>query len=432
MQLKSIKKITPDYIKGAYHKVRAFVAAAKYRFPAKKMIVIGITGTKGKTSTGNYIWSVLTAGGYKTGLVSSAIFRIGDVEEINSHHMTMPDPFLIQQKLHQMHQRGVEVAIVEMTSEGMKQHRHTGIPVDVAVFTNLTPEHLTSHKGSFEKYKQAKSPLFRNALRKKARHCGELNVVPTILANADSEHSEYYLGFQAPQKYTYGLEGGDFQATNITAEKTKTIFSVDTEEFSLAIPGIFNIYNALPALIVGQLFGISKEKIRTGLASLSIIPGRMEIIDEGQKPTVIVDYAHEPASLGALLGAAEKMKGATGKIILLIGVIGGGREPRTPLARLAAKGADYVIITNEDPYDEDPERLIKELTKTAEEHGKKVNKNLFPILDRREGIRKALALAGEDDIVLIAGKGAETTMMTKIGAIPWDERAIVRQLVREL
>ncbi len=411
--MKSIKKITPEFLKRAYHLARSFVAALVYGFPAREMIIIGITGTKGKTSTGNYVWSVLRSGGYKAGLTSSAIFRIDNETEPNPYHMTMPDPFIIQKKLREMKKKGIAVAIVEMTSEGMKQYRHTGIPVDIAVFTNLTPEHLTSHGGSFEKYKAAKVPMFKALAHRPKKLLGK-TVPNTIIANADSEHAAYYLGFPADKKITFGLENGDVR-----------------EKLTLSIPGKFNLYNALPAYIVGTLFDIPDEKIREGLASLMLIPGRMELIDCGQDFTVVVDYAHEPASLGALLDAADDIKAENGKIILLIGVIGGGREPREPLAKLAAQRSDVLIITNEDPYDEDPHVLIERLVSAAQEKGKILNKNLFAILDRREAIKKALSLASNGDIVLISGKGAETTMMTKSGPISWDERAIVRELTEE-
>jgi UDP-N-acetylmuramoyl-L-alanyl-D-glutamate--2,6-diaminopimelate ligase len=429
--ISKLKKMTPEFAKSAYHKVRGFVAAAKYGFPAQKMIVIGITGTKGKTSTGNYIWSVLHAGGYKAGLISSANFRIDTEEMPNPYHMTMPDPFLIQAKMREMLDVGVTVVTMEMTSEGMKQYRHTGIPVDIAVFTNLTPEHLSSHSGDFQVYKRAKAPLFRDSLNHANKIINGKKIPRAIIANDDSEHAEFYLQFPADQKITYGIERGDIRATAIIEEKNGTRFVVSGKKMHLAIPGIFNVYNALPACIVGTVLGVSSDDIEKGLSALEVIPGRMELINEGQDFTVVVDYAHEPASLGALLKAAESLRDEGGKTILLTGVIGGGRESRKPLAKLGAERADFLIIANEDPYDEDPEALIRELLGEAEHAGKLLNENLFGILDRRDAIRKALNLARAGDIVLISGKGAEQTMITKDGAVPWNERAIVRELVQE-
>ena len=428
--MRAVKKITPEFIKSAYHKVRGFYAASSHGFPAHSMIVIGVTGTKGKTSTANYIWSVLHAGGFKAGLISTAIFRVGGSSQINSFHMTMPDPFLIQRKLKEMQNSGIEVAVVEMTSEGMKQHRHTGIPVDIAVFTNLTPEHLSSHKGSFEEYKKAKAPLFA-ALDHEPRVLAGRSVAPTIIANADSEHAEYYLGFKAQRRITFGLEHGNVVATQILTGKRETSFTAENMHLHLAIPGIFNIYNALPAVIIGKLLDVPENKIEEGLHTLTVIPGRMETIDEGQNFMVIVDYAHEPASLGALLHAAKGMKDPEGKVILLTGVIGGGRESRIELTKVAARESDCLIITNEDPYEEDPTVLIERQAQTAEAEGKVRGVDLFPILDRKLGIQTALSQAQVGDIVLISGKGAEQTMMVKGGAIAWNEREIVRELLKE-
>lgn len=410
--------------------MRAFCAGVLYGFPGKKMIVIGVTGTKGKTSTANYIWSVLRAGGYKAGLISTANFRIGNKEELNAWHMTMPGSFFIQKTLKRMLTLGVSIAVVEMTSEGMQQYRHAGIPVDIAVFTNLTPEHLKSHGGSFEKYKKAKSPLFKALSRKKKLLNGK-KVSTLIIANTDSEHAPYYLSFPADKKMTYGNTQGDFLIQNTVSTKEGTTFSLGDGEYRLSIPGSFNVYNAVPAILVGHHLGIDEEKITEGLLSLKNIPGRMDLIDEGQDFTVVVDYAHEPAGLTVLLESAQSIKAPTGKIILLSGVIGGGRESRVPMARIGAQKADYFILTTEDPYEEDPKKLIDELARTAENEGKKPGTNLFPIEDRREAITKALSLASSGDIVLIAGKGAETTMMVGAGSIPWNEREIVRELLQE-
>ena len=415
----------------AYHFVKSFFAALVNGFPAQKMIIVGVTGTKGKTSVGNYVWSVLKHGGYNAGLLTSANFRIGDVEEINSYHMTMPGSFFIQNKLREMHERGVQIAVVEMTSEGMKQYRHFGIPVDIAIFTNLTPEHLNSHKGDFEVYKKAKNRMFK-ALNHANKKLGGKVIPTTIIANADSEHSQYYLNNKADQKITFGVNAGDLQVSSIQTTNNGTNFVLDNAVIHLSIPGKFNVYNALPALAVGQVLGISLGDIKVGLDVLKCIPGRMEMIDEGQDFTVIVDYAHEPASLSALLDSADNLRPVGKKIILLIGVIGGGRASRVPLTSVAAQKSDFLIITNEDPYDEDPVKMISELADTAIENGKQRGINLFTEIDRSDGIKKALALASIGDIVLITGKGAEQTMMTVEGAVPWNERQIVRSLTRAI
>ncbi len=425
-----IKKLIPEFALSTYHRMRGLHAAFKNGFPAKNMIVIGVTGTKGKTSTANYIWSVLHAGGYSTGLISSANFRIDAHEESNPYHMTMPSPYIIQKKIREMRKKDVTVLVIEMTSEGMKQYRHIGVPVDIAVFTNLTPEHLASHKGSFDIYKQAKGAMFAS-LQHEKKVLFEKTVPKVILANADSEHADFYLSFPADKKITFGLDRGDVQALGVAAEERGSSFTAEGTRFSVAIPGIFNVYNALPAVIIGTLFDVPAAKIQEGLSSLTVIPGRMERIDEGQDFPVYVDYAHEPASLRALLTAARGLKKVSGKTILLIGVIGGGRESRMPLAKLAAELSDVLIITNEDPYKNNPKKMIDELSHVAAAEGKQIGTDLFPIYDRREAIQKALSLATPDDIVLLSGKGAETTMMTEVGAVAWNEREIVRECLNE-
>lgn len=429
--LEIIKKKIPDSLKKPYHKAQGYRAARMHGFAGRDLIVVGITGTKGKTSTANFVWSVLHQGGYKTGLISSANFRVGTIEEPNPYHMTMPNPFFIQKKLREMRDAGMEIVVMEMTSEGMKQFRHFGIPVDVAIFTNLTPEHLTSHKGSFELYKEAKGAMFA-ALKHAPKMLRGKPVETTIIANADSEHSKYYLQFPANKKITYGIETGDIRAIDIITEKNGTGFKVSEDLFHLSIPGAFNIYNALAALAAGTVFGVSKENIAKGLDTLAVIPGRMEEIEEGQDFRVFVDYAHEPASLGAVLSSAKQLRPEGSRTILLFGGQGGGRDwrKREPMAKLAAEEADYVVISNEDPYEDDPQMIVDELAEKVASFGKKRDHDLFPIFDRKEGIRKALRLARKGDIVLITGKGAEQTMIVKGGAIPWNERAIVRDILK--
>lgn len=430
--MQSFKKKIPDCIKILGHFVRSFIAAIYYGHPASNIIIVGITGTKGKTSTANFVWSVLNSGGYKTGLISTAIFRYGTDEELNPYHMTMPDAFIIQRTLKKMKAQGMEIVVIEMTSEGMKQYRHLGIKIDIAIFTNLSPEHLPSHKNNFENYKQAKSKMFRS-FGKNQKKLRNFFVPHTIIANSDNEHSQYYLSFRADKKITYGIESGDIQAKNILSSKSGVNFDILDQTYKIEIPGIFNVYNALPALIVGQILKIENSEIKKGLSSLAVIPGRMEEINLGQNFTLFVDYAHEPVSIGAVLNAAEEMKKADAKIIILFGAEGGGRDTRKrlPMAQLCAQKADYVIVTDVDPYNDDPQTIIDDLAKMLELSGKTRNKNYFAILNRREGIKKALSLAQNGDIVIITGKGAEQSMITNNGSIPWNEREIVRNLLEE-
>ncbi len=431
---KIIKKILPQRVISFYHLALAQFACAYYGNPSRQMVVIGVTGTKGKTSTANFIWSCLQAGGFKTGLVSTAIMRIGDEAFLNPYKMTMPGRFRLQKFLAQMVKAGCTHCIVETTSEGIKQFRHRGIAYDVVVFTNLYPEHLESHGGSFENYKQAKAEIFKRLGESPRKVILGTATPKIIIVNNDSEHGEYFLDFQADRKITFGLkEGANYVAKHIKFTDDTVAFSIGSEVFALSVPGSFNIYNALPAIVVAHVLGVSAVAIRTGLGNLSVIPGRMEKINENQEFTVVVDYAHEKHSLALLLETAHRMQKEKSKIILLFGCTGGGRDKakRPIMGKIAGTEADYVVITNDDPYEDDPMEILEDIAPAAEAVGKIRGKNLFVIEDRKEGIKKALSLAKKNDIVLIAGKGAEQLLMIGGKGIPWDDREIVRQLLRE-
>ncbi len=446
MAIKSfIKNFLPKNLILFYHYILAAAAAIFYCFPAKKMIIIGVTGTKGKTSTANFIWSCLSSGGYKTGLISTANIRIGGKEELNKYHMTMPGRFTIQKLLAKMVKAGCKYCIVETTSEGIKQYRHIGIFYDIAVFTSLSPEHLQSHGKSFEEYKKMKAKMFAS-LFLHPKILNKKKVEKVIIANADNKHSEYFLSFKADRKITFGIlnpvrdlslngvNKADFIAENIAETNNGVEFELKKTPFQIKILGKFNIYNALPAIIISRLAGIDNNAIARGLQNLSIIPGRMEVINEGQKFLVIVDYAHEKESITNVLQTANSLKKPGAKVIILLGAEGGGRDKakRPIMAELSAKMADYVVVSNVDPYDDDPKEILEDIAMSAEKFGKIRDKNLFVIEDRQEGINKALSLAKDNDIVLITGKGAEQSMIINGLKIAWDDRVVVRQELKKV
>jgi UDP-N-acetylmuramoyl-L-alanyl-D-glutamate--2,6-diaminopimelate ligase len=412
MKIKQIiKKILGERLVLAYHYCVAVLASFYYFFPSKKMVIIGVTGTKGKTSTANFIWSCLNSGGHKTGLISTANIRIGEKEFLNNYHMTMPGRFTIQRFLSQMVDKNVKYCVVETTSEGIKQYRHKGIFYDVAVFTNLYPEHLGSHGGSFEEYKNAKGKIFKGLMN-----------------------------FFADKKINFGIkDGADYFAKNVVNTKDGVVFEVHNspnpsyqggeEKYRLNILGDFNVYNGLPAIIISSLFGVDKDLIKAGLANLKFIPGRMERIDEGQNFNVIVDYAHEKQSITAALSAVENLKVEDSKIIILLGAEGGGRDKakRFSMGETVGKMADFVVVSNVDPYDDDPKLILEDIAGAVEGEGKIRDKDLFVIEDRRSGIAKALSLAKENDVVLITGKGAEQSITIDGKSLPWDDRRVVRE-----
>ena len=437
MAVKSkLKKIIPEKIISFYHLSLAALAGFYCGWPSKKMITIGITGTKGKTSAANFIWSVLNAAGYKTGLIGTANIRIGEIEMLNKYHMTMPGRFILQKLLKQMLDAGCQYCIVETTSQGIKQWRHFGIFYDIAVFTNLSPEHLEAHDGSFEKYKKAKSALFAALAKSGRKIIGGKEIKKVIIANYDNPHSDYYLNFPANKKITYGInDRANFVAKNIRSTEKGLEFFVNYNRYEINILGSFNVYNALPAIIIGSIFDIPNNKIQKGLKDLNVIAGRMEKIEEGQDFLVFVDYAHEKEGMNAILQTARELaSGVNGKIIVLLGAEGGGRDKvkRPILGKIAGKYADFMVISNVDPYEDDPKEIIEDIAKSAENSGKIRGKNLFLIEDRREVIKTALSLANKNDVVLITGKGAEQSIIIGGRRYPWDDRVVVREELNKL
>lgn len=395
-----------------YNYLKALLAPLLYGFPAKKLKIIGITGTKGKTTTANFIWTVLNHNGHKCGLIGTANIRIGDSEQLNKYHMTMPGHFILQKLLKEMVDAKCEYVVLEVTSEGIKMFRHLGLKFDTAIFTNLTPEHLPSHNNSFENYKAAKANLFKN--------CPNL-----IIANADDPHSSYYLNNPCTQKFTFSVKNkSDYQAKIFDSSN----FKLNNFKYSLNIFGKINIYNAIPAVIIGKKLGISPSNIQKSFDQLTSIPGRMEFIENQIGAKIIVDYAHEPVSLKELLQTAKDFTPKSNKIILLLGAEGGGRDPakRAPMGDLAQKYADIVIVTNVDPYNDDPQTIANDIAI-------RIDKNkLYLILDREEAIKKAISLAKKGDTILITGKGAEQSITIDGQKIPWDDRKMVKKVLNSV
>ena len=436
MQVKTlVRSAMPEGLLSAYHYLLAIAAAARYGFPSRRIVVIGVTGTKGKTSTANFIWSCLSAGGIKTGIITTANVRIGEREILNAYHMTMPGPFTIQRLLREMVDAGCTHCVIETTSEGLKQHRHVGIRYDVAVFTNLFPEHLPSHGGSFDTYKKVKGLMFSALGAHTHKIIGGKQVEKAIVASAESEHAVFFLNFPADRKVTFAVgKKADYTAEEVRSSDSGVAFKVGSVAFKLSIPGAFNVSNALPAIIIARFAQVDDAAIARGLSSLSVIPGRMERIDEGQNFTVFVDYAHEGESMRNVLETAASMRSPGGKIIVLLGAEGGGRDKakRPIMGKLTGTMADYVVVSNVDPYDDDPQEILEDIAHAAESAGKKRNTDLFIIEDRRMGIRKALELARAGDIVLITGKGAEQSIVIGGKSLPWDDRTVVREELKKL
>jgi len=420
----------PKRIVSLYHLTLAWAGAILYGFPSRKMIVIGVTGTRGKTTTSNYIWSVLTAAGYKVGQTGTANIRIGEKEMMNPYHMTMPGRFKMQKLLSQMARAKCEIAIVETPSEGVEQFRHKGIAYDYFVFTVLYPERLAIHNWDPERCTQKMIEPFIELMKQPKKKLRGAPVAKTIIVNRDSDGWERFWNNPAENKISFGIKNhADLSAGGIAGSSAGVDFSANAKHFHLNIPGEYNVANALPAIAIGHTLNISDETIAKGLAALATIPGRMEKIEAGQPFAVYVDYAHDGPSIKALLNSAQKMKKADGKIIITVGAEGGGRDKdkRPVMGKLCAELADFIIVTNVDPYEDDPKPILKDIADAALANGKKIDHDLFVIEDRRAGIKKTLSLARAGDIVLVTGKGAEQSMEIGGHSIPWDDRVVIRE-----
>ncbi len=409
-----LKKITPNFLFSLYHLGWAVLANVVYRFPSRQLIVIGVTGTKGKTTTCNMIWQVLTEAGYKAGMTTTANIRIGDKEWINDSKMTMQGRLRLQGLLRQMVKAGCRYAVIETSSEGILQWRHFGIKYQVAVFTNLSPEHLERH-GSFANYRAAKGKLFKQLS----------GLAISVINNDDDDSADYFKSFPARTKVYYGIDNlADFQAVNLRENEKGSTFEVKGRIFHLPLWGRFNVYNALAAISVGRALGVDWQTLREALNKFDYVPGRMERIKARQGFLVVVDYAHTPESLQLVYQA---LRPRAKKLIAVLGAAGGGRDKskRHQLGAVAARYADVAIITNEDPYDEDPMDIINQVWSGLS------NDSLekYKILDREEAIKKAISLAQAGDIVVITGKGSEQAIVTKTGKIAWDDREIVKKYI---
>ncbi len=430
---KILKNIFGENLFILYHTLLAITASYVYGNPSKKMLVVAVTGTKGKTSTLNFLWNVLTAGGYKVGMISTANIKIGAQEKMNWYHMTMPGRFLLQKLLREMVDARCDIVLVEATSEGIKLNRHIGLYYDIAIFTNIFPEHLKSHNNSFEEYRKMKGKLFDNLSKLPIKRWNGADVEKVAIVNADDRNADYFLQFKADKKFSYGMKNGDYKFTDIDETNTGVSFNLEEKKYSIPLLGTFNIFNAMPAIILAKHLGIEQDKIVEGIKSTAI-PGRMELINEGQNFTAIVDYAHEGVSMRLALEAARMaLKTNQNKLIAVYGAEGGGREisKRETMSKAVTELANYAIVTLSDPFDTDPESINKDIVSWLVKFGFKEGQNIFQYVDRREGIKKAVELANEGDVILFASKGAEQSIVFADRSEPWDDRVEVSKAIKE-
>ena len=429
-----LRNITPRWLLSLYHFCFAYIAAIRYGFPSRKMLVIGITGTKGKTSSSHYVWSVLQAHGIKTGMITTAAIHVGNEKRVNTMHMSMPGRFFLQKTLRDMVRAGCEAVVVETTSQGILQHRHRAIDYDITIFTNLSPEHIEAH-GSYENYRKEKGKLFKTISRKKPKLWRGVSVTPVSILNKDDGEFDFYNAIPTPQKITYGVTSTDahIHATHVLISPHSVSFSVDTTRFELHVAGVFMVPNALTAIAVARHLGLPDDKTAEGVQRLSLIPGRMEEIVSSAPFRVFLDYAHEQLSMRKLLEYGREIAGS-GKVIVLFGAEGGGRDKskRDQLARVVAECADFSIVTDTDPYEEDPQLIIEEIGQNLVRYGKEKKKDFELITDRRQAMTYAFRYAQKNDVIFCTGMGAQETMARKGGMVRWVDRDVIKEELRAL
>ncbi|HZZ99246.1 MAG TPA: UDP-N-acetylmuramoyl-L-alanyl-D-glutamate--2,6-diaminopimelate ligase [Candidatus Paceibacterota bacterium] len=412
--LYQVKKLIPkpvfEFFQPAYHRLLAFGGPIRYGFPSRGMKVIGVTGTKGKSTTVYMITKILESAGHSVAAIGSLGFKIKDKEWPNTLKMTMPGRFRLQRFLSEARKAGCEFVVLEVTSEGIKEFRHLGIDFDTAVFVNIHREHLENH-GSFENYLAAKRKLFQV--------CKKNHVI-----NVEDPNAEAFLKTHAEKTVTYGIKEGDVHADDVSVMAERSKFVMKGEIVQLNLAGEFNVSNAIAAIATTSLYGVSIQQAAKALESVNSIPGRMQFI-QTEPFRVVVDYAHTPDSLEAVYKA---LKQEGHRLICVLGAAGGGRDKwkRPEFGAIAEKYCDEIFLTDEDPYEEDPNAILDQVQSGIHSENTKTKR----ILDRREAIRAALGAARPGDTVVITGKGSEISMAVAGGKkIPWSDSEIVKGIL---
>jgi len=424
----SIKRLIPRYIFEAVvpygHLIESIIYNCAYGFPARGMKVVGITGTNGKTTTSFMVHRMLSEAGYKTGLMTTVAWAIGDEVRPQTQHMTNVPVPLLMKRLKQMKAEGVEWLVLETTSHALVQYRTWGVPYSIAVLTNITREHLDYHK-TFERYVAAKQRLFKLAQRNaKGLQMG--------IANADDQNGASFAS-ETQNSILYGIEAGEVRATNIqmTAKGIRydALCTDETYQITSKLPGSFNVYNSLAAVCVGRAIGLSKKQIEQGIAALEGVAGRMEPVDAGQKFAVIVDYAHTPDALENVLSALRES--TKGRLMIVFGATGDrDKSKRGPMGEVAARLADQVYLTDDETYTEDPDTIRAAVNEGIIKAGGKDRVVVIP--DRLEAIRTAFRTVKPGDTVLLAGIGHQDYRAMGGEKLSWDERMVAKKLLSEL
>ncbi len=406
-------------IEEAYRRTRVKAVSARYGNPARDLRVIAVTGTNGKTTTVNYINEILKEAGLKTAMFSTALIEVAGERKLNDLNVTVATTSQMQRFFRDAKRAKVDYVVLEITSHALHQHKLATVPIEVAVMTNLTQDHLDYHK-TMEDYAGAKAMLFQNEPR-------------FIVLNRDDSWFDYFNQFAAgSQKITYGTDQAaeariDHVKLYRKGSEARVIIDHQTKlELATALPGKFNVYNMTAAAAVAYILGVKRSDIVEGIANLEGVPGRFERVVEDKDYDVIVDYAHTPDALEKLL---ESVKVTTkNRTILVFGACGDRDKTKRPImGEIAARLADRIILTDEESYNEDPDQIRRMIYEGIEEAGGTAKTNEIP--DRRDAIKKALAIATKGDTILITGMGHEVFRIVNGERIPWNDGDVVRELL---
>ncbi|MCP4363288.1 MAG: UDP-N-acetylmuramoyl-L-alanyl-D-glutamate--2,6-diaminopimelate ligase [Chloroflexi bacterium] len=417
----------------------AWLAAAWHNFPSREMVMVGITGTNGKTSTASLLYSIFKAAEYKTGMISTLKAMIGDVEETLELHVSTPEAPVIQRYLRQMADAGITHCILETTSHGLAQHRVTAVDFDTAVITNITHEHLDYH-GNYETYFQAKARLFEMVAASQPDPRKPQPVIKTAILNLDDSSYERLAYIPIPRQFSYSLDNkqADMHTLKQVTDPWGTYFEIEVASQTIPKPfddlmlpvkskllGVFSIYNMLTAAATAYALGVDHDIIQDGLQAVELIHGRMQQIQRGQKFIVHVDFAHTPDSLDKAISAARgilHLTAGSGRVITVFGSAGlRDPEKRRLMAEISAANADLTLLTAEDPRTESLDNILETMAAGCRSQGGIEDQTFWRIPDRGRAIYQALTLAGPQDFVLICGKGHEQSMCFSRTEYPWDD-----------
>lgn len=405
-------------LESGYRRGRVKMVSARYGNPSKHLRVIAITGTNGKTTTACYINEILKEAHFTTAMFTTAVIEVASEQQLNDLNMTVASTTRMQQFFRDARRARVDYVVLEITSHALDQHKLDGVPIEAAVMTNLTQDHLDYHK-TMERYAEAKARLFKLKPR-------------FIVLNRDDAWFDYFNQFEAAeQKMTYGEhEEAEARISRVKLYRKGTEADVVLDhqthlELATALPGKFNVHNLTAATTLAYLLGVKLTDIQEGVANLEAVPGRFERAVEGLGYDVIVDYAHTPDALEKLLEAARGI--TKSRVILVFGACGDrDKEKRPIMGEIAARAADRIFLTDEESYNEDPDEIRAMVRQGIEQAGGSAK--MTELADRREAIERALGSAKKGDIVLITGMGHEQFRIVNGKRLPWNDTAVVREI----